>query len=147
TLGPNDTAIITVQLKDAAGNNLTTSGGIVVLAATRGELSGVTDNLDGTYTALFTPVETGTAWITGTLTGATIGGGAEIARSYGSGKEATVIAYVGTGTAGSVATIPVSIQDEAGNPVVAALARLAGDVSGNNDQPLIFVNNFDGTYT
>ena len=42
---------ITVQAKDANGNNLTTSGGVVTLHSTIGTIGAVTDNADGTYTA------------------------------------------------------------------------------------------------
>ncbi len=48
------TSTITVQLKDAGGNNLTVSGGSVSLATTAGALGAVTDNGNGTYTAVLT---------------------------------------------------------------------------------------------
>src|SRR5690606_30086642 len=47
----DETATITVQLKDAAGNNLTASGGAVALYSSLGELDDFQDNADGTYTA------------------------------------------------------------------------------------------------
>ena len=61
---------ITVQAKDANGNNLTTSGGAVTLHPTVGAIGAVTDHNNGTYTATFTsPTTTGTATITGTIGG------------------------------------------------------------------------------
>ncbi len=65
-----DNTTITVQLKDAAGNNLTSGGDNVQLSTDAGSLSGVTDNGDGTYTATLTSstVEE-TATITGTVNG------------------------------------------------------------------------------
>ncbi|MCH7533404.1 MAG: DUF2341 domain-containing protein, partial [Gemmatimonadetes bacterium] len=64
---------ITVQLKDANGNNLTTGGDAVILATTLGTLSGVTDNGDGTYTDQLTAgTTTGTATVTGTVNAAAI---------------------------------------------------------------------------
>ena len=59
SLEANDMAIstLTVQLKDAAGNNLTSSGGVVTFAAldaNQGSIGAVTDNADGTYTATYT---------------------------------------------------------------------------------------------
>lgn len=45
---------ITVQLKDGSGNNLTASGGTVVIITSAGTISAVTDNNDGTYTAVLT---------------------------------------------------------------------------------------------
>ena len=67
------TSTITVQLKDANGNNLTASGGTVLLTTTLGTLSAVTDNGNGTYTATLTSATTaGTATISGTLAGTAI---------------------------------------------------------------------------
>ncbi|MEW7278318.1 BspA family leucine-rich repeat surface protein [Aquimarina sp. 2201CG1-2-11] len=48
------TSTITVQLKDASGVNIDTGGSTVTMATTRGSLSTVTDNNDGTYTAILT---------------------------------------------------------------------------------------------
>ena len=57
-----------MQLKDASGNDLSTSGGTVVLSTDLGSLSAVTDNGDGTYTATLTSATAaGTATISGTL--------------------------------------------------------------------------------
>lgn len=65
------TSTITVQLKDATGTNVTEGGDTVTLATTRGSLSAVIDNDDGTYTATLTSSNTtGTATISGTVNGA-----------------------------------------------------------------------------
>ena len=48
------TSTITVQAKDANGNNLTASGGAVTLHPTVGTIGTVTNNTNGTYTATFT---------------------------------------------------------------------------------------------
>ena len=67
------TSAITVQLKDAYGNNKTTSGGTVVLSETDGTLSAVTDNSDGTYSATLTSsTSITTSTITGTLNAVSI---------------------------------------------------------------------------
>src|SRR5690606_40153351 len=50
TITTDGSSTITVQLKDAAGNNLTSSGGTVALYTSLGELSDFQDNADGTYT-------------------------------------------------------------------------------------------------
>ncbi|MDR9417978.1 Ig-like domain-containing protein [Gracilimonas sp.] len=66
----NSTSVITVQLYDAGGEVVEESKGVVELFTDTGTLSEVTDNNDGTYTALLTStVSTGTATITGTLNG------------------------------------------------------------------------------
>lgn len=67
------TSTITVQAKDAQGNNLTSGGASVLLSTTDGALSSVTDNSNGTYTATLTSsIVEGTATITGTLNGTPI---------------------------------------------------------------------------
>ena len=48
------TTTITIRLKDASGNNLTTSGGVVVITSSAGVVGTVIDNNDGTYTAILT---------------------------------------------------------------------------------------------
>lgn len=73
------TSTITVQLKDSEGNNRTVGGETVVLSETDGTLGSVTDNADGTYTAVLTSsVVAGTATITGTLNAVAITDDAEV---------------------------------------------------------------------
>jgi alpha-tubulin suppressor-like RCC1 family protein len=48
------TTTVTIQLKDASGNNLTSSGGSVIVTATGGTLGTVIDNNNGTYTVTLT---------------------------------------------------------------------------------------------
>lgn len=50
------TTTITIRLKDASGNNLTVSGGTVIVYSTHGPLGTVTDNNNGTYTVVLTSV-------------------------------------------------------------------------------------------
>jgi hypothetical protein len=73
------TSTITVQLKDAYGNNLVTGGKTVVLSETAGTLSSVTDNSDGTYTATLTSsTSITTSTITGVLGGDAMADDAEV---------------------------------------------------------------------
>ncbi|MEQ8525855.1 DUF2341 domain-containing protein [Gracilimonas sp.] len=67
------TSTITVQAKDAFGNNVTSGGATVVLNTDEGSIGSVTDNSNGTYSATLTS-STGTvvATITGTLNGNSI---------------------------------------------------------------------------
>ena len=70
---------ITVQLKDAGGNNVNNGGYTVTLSATAGTLSDVTENHDGTYTATLTSSTTATvAIVTGTLNTLSIDDDAEV---------------------------------------------------------------------
>ena len=68
-----------MQLKDSNGNNLTASGGSVLLNTTLGTIGTVTDRQDGTYTATLTAATTaGTAIITATLNDAAFAGTATV---------------------------------------------------------------------
>lgn len=65
-----DQATVTVQLRDAYGNPLTSSAGTVALAANTGTLGPVSDHGDGNYTATYTaPTRTGQAAVSATLNG------------------------------------------------------------------------------
>jgi predicted RNA-binding protein with TRAM domain len=69
------TTSVTVRAKDAGGNHLLTSQGLVTLSVTSGVLSAVVDNNDGTYTATYTsPASrgTGTATVSGNIAGSPI---------------------------------------------------------------------------
>jgi adhesin/invasin len=66
------TTLITVRLKDAQNNPLTTGGDTVTLTTTAGTLSGLTDLGNGKYTAQLTAGTTaGSATISGKLNGVT----------------------------------------------------------------------------
>ena len=58
TADGTSSSTITVQLKDSVGNNLTAGGDSVTLSTTLGTLSAVTDNGNGTYTAILTSATT-----------------------------------------------------------------------------------------
>jgi len=75
TMTVDETSAITVQLKDEFDNNRTISDGTITLFATRGVLSGVTDNTNGTYSATLSGNfgAVGTATISGSLAGAISG--------------------------------------------------------------------------
>lgn len=68
----SSTSTITLQAKDAYGNNITSGSETVVLSTDQGSIGSVTDNANGTYTATLT---SSTAQVTATVTG-TINGDA-----------------------------------------------------------------------
>lgn len=71
--GASLTSTITVQLANSDGSLLTMSGGTVVLSTTgTAELSAVTDNGDGTYSATLTSDLEETVMVSGTLNGTAI---------------------------------------------------------------------------
>lgn len=81
------TTTITIRLKDAQTNALTSSGGTVTVAVTtgNGSLSAVTNNNDGTYTATYTSgTVVGTETITATLGSTAISGTETINLVHGS---------------------------------------------------------------
>ncbi|MFB2119968.1 filamin/ABP280 repeat domain-containing protein [Parapedobacter sp. 2B3] len=142
-------SIITVQLKDAAGNNLAASAGTVALSTTIGTLGTVTDNNNGTYTATLTSAATGTATITGTLDGIAISNDVEISIGVGSADITKTVASVPAGTAGKLTTITITVGDGYGNPVTGVSGNLSINVGGSNAGATVssIVDNSDGTYT
>src|SRR5690606_4070954 len=115
----DDTALITVQVKDAKGNNLPQGGEHVVLETDHGRLTDVEDRGDGTYTAVFSADTPGTAVITGTLNGQPIGRSAQVTVLPGlPDPQRTALtaepetAYIGA----EGARITVRLYDAMGNP-------------------------------
>ena len=73
------TTTITVRARDANDNGLTGGGATVVLSSTLGTLGSVSDNGDGTYSATLTAgLTSGSAQVTGTINGSTIGNPATV---------------------------------------------------------------------
>jgi hypothetical protein len=150
TANGSSTSLITVQLKDAFGNNLTTGGATVTLATTGGTLSNVTDNGNGTYTATLTsPTVTGTATITGKLGGVDLVDTETVTLAPGpaSAATSTITAAPTTITADGTSTsvLTVQLKDAFGNNLTAGgatvtLATTAGTLGNVTD-------NGNGTYT
>ena len=70
TADGTSTSTVTVRLADAGGNPITTGGDNVEIATDAGTLSTVTDNGDGTYSAILTSAtNTGTATLSFTVNG------------------------------------------------------------------------------
>ena len=144
------TSTITVQLKDANGNNLTSGGDIVGLVTTLGSLGSVTDNSDGTYTATLTSgTVTGSATVTGTVNAAAITDNAVVSFIPGPADEtqSTITASPTSIVANGVttSTITVQLKDANGNDLTSGgdtvgLATTLGSLGSVTD-------NSDGTYT
>ncbi|HSJ33384.1 MAG TPA: Ig-like domain-containing protein, partial [Longimicrobiales bacterium] len=120
------TSLVTVVLRDAAGAEIGTSAGTVLLDTPNlGTLGAVTDRGDGTYTATFTAgTVTGSAIITATLDGAAIAGSAVIMLQPGTAdpNTATIAADSSSLIADGASTSPVTVTvtDATGNPVTGA---------------------------
>ena len=124
------TSTITVQLKDANGNDLTSGGDAVALFTTLGSLGSVTDNLDGTYTATLTSAtSTGTATVTGTVNAAAITDNATVDFIPGPADEtqslitAAPTSIVADGV--TTSTITVQLKDANGNDLTAVPVDVA----------------------
>jgi adhesin/invasin len=125
TADGSSTSTITVQAKDANGNNLTSSAGTVVLNASLGGLSGVTDNHDGTYTATLTSTTTvGTANITGTIAAATIGHPASVTFAPGPATHMVFSAQPSSVAEGADILPTVELLDQFGNVATGSSARI-----------------------
>ena len=114
------TSTITVQLKDANGNDLTLGGDTVALFTTLGSLGSISDNGDGTYTATLTSSTTaGTAIVTGSLNAAAIIDNAVVSFIPGPADEtqstitAAPTSIVADGA--TTSTITVQLKDANGN--------------------------------
>ncbi|HEY6107729.1 MAG TPA: Ig-like domain-containing protein, partial [Gemmatimonadales bacterium] len=125
TLASGAAATLTLQAKDAFGNNLTSGGAIVVFTSSGGTSTGsigsTTDNGNGTYTAAFTGIVAGTA----TTIGATVNGTAvsttlpTVTVTAGATSPATSVVSVSSATVASGGSITLTLQgkDAAGNTV------------------------------
>jgi adhesin/invasin len=79
----SSTSTITVELRDAFGNRLTSGGNVVTLSTTAGSMGPVSDIGDGTYTAELTaPSAPTTATVSGRLGATTIADTAEVTFTF-----------------------------------------------------------------
>jgi hypothetical protein len=134
------TATITLQAKDPRGTN-ESSGGLTVAFAlgagsSRGSLSAVTDNHNGTYTATFTATAVGTArTITATLNGVPVT--TTLPRITVTPAPLTVTANPEVKVAGSAdptltyATSGLQLSDTAATVLVGGLSRDPGEAAGS----------------
>lgn len=154
------TQLLTLQARDAQGNNLVSGGGSVLMTRSSGsgEISAVTDNHNGTYTATITaPTITGSGTFIASLDGSPVKNGTDnqtevtITFSPGSadaGKSTLTplsASLMGDGTSTQVLT--VQALDAFGNPLVTGGATvLISKASGSGTITPVADNN-DGTYT
>ena len=109
---------ITVQLRDAAGNNLLVGGDTVALSSTIGTVGAVTDNHDGTYSATFTSGVTGTATISGTLGIVPVAIVSTASVNVGAGSQAITFGTAPTGVVvGGTGKAVNATGGASGNPV------------------------------
>jgi len=113
-------ATVSVQAKDAYGNNVTQSGGTVTLSTNRGALSTVTNGQNGTYAAILTASTTpGQATISGTIGGSPIPSTTSVTFRAQPAKY-LVSSSSASPVAGSAVTITAQLAEANGNPVAVA---------------------------
>ncbi|MDZ7715672.1 MAG: invasin domain 3-containing protein [Balneolaceae bacterium] len=120
----SSTALVTVTLKDAFGNQLTTGGDNVAISTDAGTLQGsVTPNGDGTYTqSLQSSTTAQTATISATVNSSAITSGNPTVDFVAGGLDKFVIEQagggnIGTQDAGQPFNIRITAQDVNGNTV------------------------------
>jgi uncharacterized Zn ribbon protein len=157
TANGSATQVLTVQAKDANGNNLTAGGSTVTITqqSGTGSIGSVTDNGDGSYTATVTaPTATGSGVFVATL------GGQPVKSGTGSQTQATVTYVPGAGAGAqssisanphsitadgsSTSTVTVTVDDAYGNPTAGGDAVVLHTDLGSLGS---VTDNGDGTYT
>ena len=128
TANGSSTQVLTVQSKDANGNNLTSGGSTVAITKSSGTgtIGSVTDNSNGTYTATVTsPASAGTGVFVATL------GGSAVKSGTGSQTQAT-ITYTAVPDATQSTLTPTSASITADGSSTQVLTVQAKDVSGTS---------------
>jgi hypothetical protein len=150
---------ITITAFDQYQNPLTAGGATMVITITGANSATpvVTDNTDGTYSANYTPTQGGTDQITATANANPIGqdtdgtsdGTFNLTVSSSSYDPAhSVISVTPTPTtAGSEATVTVTLYDPYDNPLTSGGETILITVSGTNSATPTVTDNTDGTYT
>ena len=160
TITTDGESTITLQLKDQWGNLLTTSRGVVSMESTIGQISSVTDNNDGTYTAKLTGDTRGVNGIGNSIITASFAGSGSAAEVIGDFIENTNVqineglpsvlttllsANPETMTIDQTSLISVQLKDQFGNLILndRALVELITDRGILSD----VVYTEDGVYT
>jgi large repetitive protein len=154
TAGGNST--ITVTLKDANGNQLTSGGATVAIDSSLGSVGSVTDHNDGTYTATLTSTTAGPATVSFSINGTESTNTASVTFNAGAvdltdkaHSNYTVGAVAIPADGASTVNISVKLADQYGNKIslsdltklTAASAPSAGVTFG------AFTETSTGTYT
>ncbi|WP_143569829.1 BspA family leucine-rich repeat surface protein [Tenacibaculum agarivorans] len=144
-------SVITVQLKDQFGGDITTGGEVVTISTTSGILTGVTDNGDGSYTAFLT---TNTVGIGHTIVSFTVNGEEAIDTAAVKFRKITVDV-----SESSITAIPNTIMaDGIEQSVITVQLRNEFGVNINTGGEVVLIetssgivtevtDNGDGTYT
>ena len=148
---------LTVQARDANGNNLSTGGAAIVFQRTggtsTGAISGTVDNLNGTYSASFNGGTAGTATsITATANGTPITTGSpSVVVTVGPVSPANSLVTVSSPSvaAGSTVTVTLRARDINTNNLSSGTATVVFNRTGGSSTGTFgtTIDNADGTYT
>ena len=136
TADGTSTQLLTVTVKDANGNNMTSGAADIAITKSSGTgtISSVTDNGNGTYTAIITsPTAIGSGIFVATLAGEAVKGGTdsqtEVTVTYSAGTATKLIIQTqpgGSSSGGLLGTQPVvRIADANGNTVTTSTASVS----------------------
>jgi len=122
------TQMLTVQAIDANGNNLTTGGQTVMITRLSGvgNITGVTDHSNGTYTATVSSAIAGSGVFTATL------GGNPVKSGNSNQSSATITFTLGAADATASTLTPISSTINADGTSTQTLTVQVNDANGNN---------------
>lgn len=140
---------ITVQAVDHLGANFPNGGDTVAISVTGANTAtpAVTDNGDGTYTAVYVPSTEGSDTIAITLNGDPIQFSPFVLAIAGATDPAMSVATVGDGTVGQPTTITIQARDASGVNRPVGGDAVGVTLTGTNAQGFSITDNGDGTYS
>ncbi|MGE0633628.1 MAG: invasin domain 3-containing protein, partial [Pseudobdellovibrionaceae bacterium] len=157
TVSSGSSRMVTLTLKNPLGNRLYTSGATVAFSisggTSTGSFSSTTDNLDGTYSALFTGASVGTAAtigatinsapVTSVLPSITV-----LAGGFSPSNSLLTLSLSGIAS-GSTSNILLVLKDSNNNPLVLGGAIVAFSISGGTSTGNFssVTDNGNGTYS
>ncbi|PCJ35017.1 MAG: hypothetical protein COA99_14125 [Moraxellaceae bacterium] len=143
-----DTATVTVQARDAFGNNLTSGGDTVVVVGSGDAIvTFTTDNTNGTYTATITNTFAEAITISATISGAVITHTVDVTFFSGPASRNTIISIDNnTPTTDDIVNIMVQATDAQGNHLTASGGEVVLTTTGEAIISAVS-NNFNGTYS
>lgn len=156
TVGGGATATVSLQLRDAASNNVADAGRAITFGidngTSTGSFSAPTYMGNGLYTATFTAGTAGTqSRITGYIDGQPASVYTVVTVTGGTPDPANSILGVNMSSvaAGSTATVSVLVRDSAGNPLPSASPTFSPSLSGGTSTGTFgsFANNGAGSFT
>lgn len=146
----NPTAI-SVQARDAFGNDLTTGGATLTIVVTGANNATpiVSDAGDGTYSASYTPGTTGIDNVAVSMNGEPLGDSpftSTVAPGAIDPTQSTAVVPA-SGSVGNATTISIQARDGNGNALTLGGANVVVTISGANSTSPLVVDEADGTYT